>query len=204
MLFFCYVLLFIIPPIIKSTVMCLTPKTQLKEEKLIDLKLDNDDLVDNCDYVDWDHLDTLNKEIKNKLNILQLIIRGIKSKYYDLLELINKLNSLDIIILCETWLKASDAQPHIVDYEFIGIPRANRKGGGVGFLVNKGIKVQELPKLKLDNETVKSIFVEIKGNHHNMVMGSIYCPPNTPVNNFLNSYQKCAQNCINISMLSFA
>ena len=54
--------------------------------------------------------------------VLQLNIRGIKSKYYDLLELINKLDNPDVIILCETWLKANDAQPQIVDYNVIGTP----------------------------------------------------------------------------------
>ena len=95
--------------------MCLTPKNHLEEKQFPDLKLDNDDLVDNCDYVNWDSLGALNKEKTNKLNILQLNIRGIKSKNYDLLELINVLNSLEILILCETWLKANDAQPHITD-----------------------------------------------------------------------------------------
>ena len=55
--------------------MCLTLKTHLEtERKISELKLSNEDLVDNCDYVEWDQIDTLNKEIKNKLNILQLTL----------------------------------------------------------------------------------------------------------------------------------
>ena len=174
-LLFCCVFLFIIPTFIESTVkMCLTPKTHLEIGKSSDLKLDNDDLVDNCDYIHWDCIDTLNKEMKNKLNMLQLNIRGIKSKYYDLLELINKWNNPDVIILCETWLKANDAQPQIVNYNFIGMLRLNRKRGGVGFLINKRLKARCLTDLKLDDDTIESMFVEIKGNHHSMVMGSIY------------------------------
>ena len=102
-------------------IMCLTPEVQLGTNELVpDLKLDNEDLVDNCDYVDWDDISILNKEIKNKLKIVQLNIRGIKGKYYDLIDLINKLNSPDIIILCETWLKSSDAHPQIAGYYYLG------------------------------------------------------------------------------------
>ena len=108
--------------------------------------------------------------------MVQLNIRGIKGKYYDLIDLINKLNKPEIIILCETWLKANDAQPLIADYNFIGKSRQHRKGGGVGFLINKKLKSRNLPELKLDDDTVESLFVEIKGNHHNMVMGAIYHP----------------------------
>ena len=63
--------------------MCLTPKTHLERERSSsELKLDNDDLVDNCDYVDWDQINILNKEINNKLKVVQLNIRGIKGRYY--------------------------------------------------------------------------------------------------------------------------
>ena len=121
--------------------MCLTPKVQLGTNELVpDLKLDNEDLVDNCDYVDWDDISILNKEIKNKLKIVQLNIRGIKGKYYDLIDLINKLNSPDIIILCETWLKSSDAHPQIAGYYYLGKNRQSRKGGGVGFLIKNNLK----------------------------------------------------------------
>ena len=57
--------------------MCLTPKVYLKSERdVANLKLDNTDLVDNCDYIDWDQIDQLNKETTNKLKIVQLNIRG--------------------------------------------------------------------------------------------------------------------------------
>ena len=154
--------------------------------------------MDNCDYLDWDQIDNLNKEIiannRNKLTVEQLNIRGIKGKYYDIIDLINKLNSPDVIILCETWLKTNDTQPQIFGYNFIGKSRQNRKGGGVGFLINKKLKSRNLPTLQLKDEIVESLFVEIKGNHHNMLMGAIYRPPNTPVGSFLDSYSEMCSN----------
>ena len=113
--------------------MCLTPRVDLRSERdAANLKLDNTDLVDNCDYIDWDHIDKLNKETTNKLTVVQLNIRGLKGKYYDIIDLINKLNNPDVIILCETWLKSNDKQPQIPGYDYIGKSRQNRKGGGVG------------------------------------------------------------------------
>ena len=175
--------------------MCLTPRVELKSEiNTSNLKLDNADLVDNCDYIDWDQIDNLNKEITNKLTVVQLNIRGIKGKYYDIIDLINRLNSTDVIILCEIWLKTNDTQPQISGYNFIGKSRQNRKGGGVGFLINKKLKSRNLRELQLKDEIVKSLFVEIKGNHHNMVMGAIYRPPSTSVGHFLNSYSDMCSN----------
>ena len=89
------------------------------------------------DYIDWDQIDKLNKEITNKLKIVQLNIRGLKGKYYNIIDLINRLKNPDVIILCETWLKSNDTQPQIPGYDYIGKSKQNRKGGGVGFLINK-------------------------------------------------------------------
>ena len=169
--------------------MCLTPKVHLKSERdVTTLKLDNTDLVDNCDYIDWDQIDKLNKEITNKLKIVQLNIRGLKGKYYDIIDLIIRLKNPDVIILCETWLKSNDTQPQIPGYDYIGKSRQNRKGGGVGFLINKKLKSRNILELQLKDEIVESLFIEIKGNHHNMLVGAIYRPPNTPIGSFLNNY----------------
>ena len=170
------------------------PRIEVDSNHKPELILDSDDLVDNCDYVDWDHIDALTKETNNKLKILQLNIWGIKGKYHDLIDLINKLVEPDIVILCETWLKPSDAQPQISDYNYIRQHRVSRKGGGVGFLVNKKLRARSLSELKLDEDVGESLFIEIKGDHQNMVVGSLYCPPNTPVKNPVNSYQAlCAK-----------
>ena len=165
--------------------MCLTTRIDCINSPKPELRLDSD-----CDYIDWDNLDAFVQTLDTKQKIVLLHIRGLKGKYHDLIELICKLNYPDIIILCETWLKQSDSQPQINGYNFIGHHRINRKGGGVGFLVKTHFKYRELPDLTLDCESSETVFIEIKGNHHNMVIGSIYQPPNTSVNNFLTSYKE--------------
>ena len=167
--------------------MCLTPYKEGFTLSESELNLDSTDLVDNCDYIDWDMLGSLNKTLHGKLTIMHLNIRGIKCKYNDLIELIQKLNYPDIIILCETWLKPSDSQLQINGYNYSGHHRLNRKGGGVGFLIKEQLKFRELSNLSLDCESSESVFIELNGNRHNMVVGSIYWPPNTSVPNFLDS-----------------
>ena len=83
----------------------------------------------------------------------------------------------DIIILCETWLKENDSQPEINGYNYIGHHSKNRKGGGVGFLIKDQLKFRELPDLKLDCESSESIFIEIKGNRHNIMCIDHQIPP---------------------------
>ena len=168
--------------------MCLTPHTDNVLPSESDLILNSDDLVDNCDYINWDDLGPFTKPAHSKLVVLQLNIRGIKSKYNDLIELISRINFPDIIILCETWLKQNDSLPEINGYTFVGQCRINRKGGGVGLLIRDNLKFRTLPELKLDIESSESIFIEIKGNQHNIVVGSVYRPPNTPIHNFVKSY----------------
>ena len=168
--------------------MCLTPRTDNVLPSESDLILNSDDLVDNCDYINWDDLGPFTKPAHSKLVVLQLNIRGIKSKYNDLIELISRINHPDIIILCETWLKQNDSLPEINGYKFVGQCRINRKGGGVGLLIRDNLKFRTLPDLKLDIESSESIFIEIKGNQHNIVVGSVYRPPNTSIHNFVKSY----------------
>ena len=174
--------------------MCLTPRLNKigndYPNKKIDyeLYLGHKDIYDNCDYIDWDDIPNLNNESKNKLKVLQLNIRGIRNKYIDLIDLLNRLDEPEIIILCETWLKPNDPDLKILDYKFIGRHRSNRKGGGVGFLIKKTLKARAID-LTLNSDSAESLFIEVKGNQDNMLVGSIYRAPNTNVGDFIDSYQ---------------
>ena len=54
--------------------MCLTPHKDEPIHSESELKLDSTDLIDNCDYIDWENLDSLNKTQHGKLTIMQLNI----------------------------------------------------------------------------------------------------------------------------------
>ena len=98
--------------------MCVTPK--IVDNSYSSKSLEITDLIDNCDYLGWscDHelLTSKNKQFR----IVQFNIQGIRSKHYDLLDICDKLNDPEIIVLCETWLKPSDPCPNIHGYSFQG------------------------------------------------------------------------------------
>ena len=72
-----------------------------------------------------------------------------------------------------------------------GIPRERKKGGGVGFLIKHELIYRELTDLnKSSNDPIfEHYFIELKGDHHNVILGSIYRPPNTNLDRFLVEYK---------------
>ena len=180
-----------------STAMCFgtikTVKTlQAKKNILINSSRDlGFNTIDSCEYIDYNSLRNLNKS-EGDLNIVQLNIRGLKSKLDDLGTLLADLKLPDVMIISETWLKAGEEKfINIEGYNFTGVPRPNKKGGGVGFLIKKGLLYRELIELNQLNtsNTFEHYYIELKGDHQNIVLGSVYRPPNTCLETFLTEYK---------------
>ena len=72
------------------------------------------------------------------LKLLHLNIRSLLLKQRDLLKLL-VLNDIDVCVLCETWLNASNEDlVYMEPYIFEGTHRSGeKKGGGVGILIAK-------------------------------------------------------------------
>ena len=95
---------------------------------------------DNCDYLSYDSLEKLQTN-KNDLRVLHLNIRGLKGKLTELNNLLVRLNNPEIIILNEAWLKEGDIRRiNIPSYKYEGVPRLNKKGGEVGFLIRSDLQ----------------------------------------------------------------
>ena len=176
-----------------STIMCFgTVKTvkTLQAKKNITINSPRDlgfNTVDNCVYIDYNSIRNQNK-YEGDLNIVQLNVRGLKSKLDDLSTLLVDMKLPDVMIISETWLKAGEEKfINIEGYNFIGAPRPNKKGGGIGFLVKNGLLYRELTELNQLNisNTFERYYIELKGDHQNVVLGSIYRPPNTCLETFL-------------------
>ena len=76
------------------------------------------------------------------LNIVHWNIRGLSSKGDEINLFMQNLkpDTIDVVSLNETWLtKSTNNLPIITGYDLISKPRLNKKGGGVGFLVNSKI-----------------------------------------------------------------
>ena len=154
-------------------------------EKLI--SRDQFDFVDRWDYQDIDDIRT-NSLTQRNLNILQLNIRGLLTKQGQLNTIINnletKISNLHRILLCETWLtEGTKKLIKFNNYHYIGREHENRKGGGIGFLVQKKLIIRERTNLCNSDQTFEHNIIELKCRKRNVLMVSAYRPPNTPIKN---------------------
>ena len=161
-----------------------------KQTKLAHLEIDQEQQVDRCEYVG------LNNQIQcdsSDLSILQHNIRGLNSKLGDLNYMLS--HSLiqghpDIVLLCETWLTPNSPKPHVPGYIIERTDRKNKKGGGVCVLLSSRCKYTRRKDLEIYNTAgLESCFVELKNWNSNLVIGSLYRPPNTNVTNFQEKLQ---------------
>ena len=166
--------------------MCFTKLTDKKDnlnQILTEFEFGND-YNDNCDYLDLDEF----REVQispNDLSIVQLNIQGLIGKQDKLLKFLNSTNKekIDVVIVSETWLtKSSEKLINIPGYDLISEVRQNKKGGGVGILINKKLKYKT--RLDLCDSSFENCFVEIKTKTKNVLIGSLYRPPNTKQKDF--------------------
>ena len=148
---------------------------------------------DNCDYLTIDETSTLNCGEKD-LAVVQINLRGLISKQYALSNLINsccKNKKIDVVVLCETWITSEIKRLiNIPGYEYFGLERTNKKGGGVGLLISKELHHHPLNKLNQMSDHLECFFTEIITKGRNVICGSIYPPPNTNVKAFQNDIIK--------------
>ena len=147
-------------------------------------------LDDRCDYIDHDHLKEM-KACNSSLFVLQVNCRGIKSKLDEIEDLLVELKEPDIVILSETWLKEGEERyVNIKGYIYEGITRKHKKGGGVGFLIKDRLIYKRRPDLSKNcqHDSYEHTFIELKGSSYNTIIGSLYQPPNTNVEKFLDEY----------------
>ena len=153
----------------------------------LDLEINCDD---TCDYLTNDSIELIENN-GSDLNIVHLNIRGLKSKINDLTNLLVKLKNPEIIILNETWLKESDNNRIILpNYKYEGIPRNNKKGGGVGFLIRTDILYRIRNDLIPEVKTLacEQCYIEIKNNTEKVIIGTMYRPPSTNISKFINTF----------------
>ena len=158
---------------------------------------DYDTNWDNCDYVDPATLS--DKVDAQDLLVIQWNLRGVRGKLDDIEDFLN--NTLEqkvgIVIVCETWLNNnSPPLPPIKGYNFVGKPRLDRKGGGVGFIIRKDIVFRRKAELEVDSTVLENMIIEVKGKI-NILMCSGYRPPNTSTVDFINKYEKVLKNMTN-------
>ena len=149
---------------------------------------------DNCDYIDPDQLPTNKND--HDLLILQWNTRGLRGKHDTVTNFLNDVleQKADIIMVNETWLNnQSPPLPPITGYKFVGKPRLDRKGGGVGFLIRNDVIFRRKENLEIKSKTLENIVIEIKGKP-NLLLCSGYWPPNTDLVEFHATFDKIVNN----------
>ena len=183
MLLTVYMLLLLI---VSYSTMCLHPLTRGLDSLNREITSIRDllDEFDSCDYVDGQFCSSI-----SDLCIVQLNMRGICSKQSQLKHLIDncvKDGSPDIIIICETWLTPFSPEIRIPGYEFCHKDRNSKWGGGIALLLASNIRYKLLDYAKSNSGTFKHLSIEIDlRNNQKLLVCSIYRPPNTPENDFI-------------------
>ena len=98
---------------------------------------------DNCNYTELETCFNLNPSNYNLL-VLQLNIRSILAHQHELKQLLRDLekknSSIDVVLLCETFLtKKTIGMVNVVGYTHVGNYRNTKKGRGVSILIKDGI-----------------------------------------------------------------
>ena len=112
-------------------------------------------------------------------------------------QLLNKLHQTKslpkIILLSETHLTDSKLRHvNLPNYTLIYHNCLNKSGGGIAIAVHNTLRYKKRTDLNyLNNENFESTFIELRQKSFKpLLIGSIYRPPNTNSNNFLNHYKQ--------------
>ena len=156
-------------------------------------------------YYDTDKISgELHKPNMNyKLKVIHYNIHSLPDKFDQLkLFLTNSQIDPDIILLCETFLNERNQLLYeLEDYQFISTNRKTKSCGGVGMYIKSGITFKLRPDLAPHIEGIfESIFIEILNPDLRYIVGEIYRPPNTNVQNAIDNYEATI-NMINQSKL---
>ena len=121
-------------------------------------------------------------------SLFYLNIRSLERNFNNLINLLSLLDINFILIgVSETWLNEPSHLLDIDGYNFIHKHRPNRSGGGVGLYISNNLEFKLRSDLSFDDiDIAESLFVEILRPHgKNIVVGTVYRPPNQRVNDFL-------------------
>ena len=176
-----------------SCTMCYSKLLNIHNLASLNEQLSIDGLTDHCCYVEPSTI----KEIHNKdsdLGILQINIRGLMNKQTEIKQLLGSNNvtlPIDVILLCETWLKPTVSDlfslPHYKSFHSV---RRDHIGGGTSILVSDRLRSRDRSDLMVETKYLEHCVVELKTDNRNILLVSAYRPPNTNAKVFLTEYKR--------------
>ncbi|HBK70179.1 MAG TPA: hypothetical protein DDZ39_00730 [Flavobacteriaceae bacterium] len=130
----------------------------------------------------------------NEILVSLLNVRSINNKETELQEMIKELN-IDILCLTETWLTNTPVDDIIIkkmlpnDYIFIKESRTTGRGGGIGFVIRKSIKVIETNK-SLGFKTFEAAMILLQFKKLCLRLITIYRPPSRLEKEFIQEFHE--------------
>ena len=119
--------------------MCTSKLLNTKNQISLNEQLSIEGLTDHCYYVESNTIKELHSK-DSDLGLIQINIRGLLNKQTEIKQLLSSDNvtlPIDVILLCETWLKPSTTElfnlPHYKSFHKV---RNNHIGGGTSILVS--------------------------------------------------------------------
>ena len=121
------------------------------------------------------------------INIVHINTRSLTKKLTEIETLLSNCNGkLTALAITETWLKGpSNDNIKLHGFNFISKSRSVKRGGGVGIFLNDDFNFILRDDLSRMLPYLECVFVEVpQENKRNLLIGSIYRPPNTDVSAF--------------------
>ena len=126
---------------------------------------------------------------QNDLSIMHLNVRNLLPKQADLAHLI-KDPFVDVCLLNQTWLNSQNKNlVNIHGYNLVSRECVDRKGGGVGILIASYLSYKERTDLEVTSEYFEICVVELNCCSGNIIIVSLYRPPNSNDRKFLCDYK---------------
>ena len=136
-----------------------------------------------------DDSNTYKHNINDKFSLLHINSRSINKNFDSIETLLNSLNnfSFSVIGISETWLNSNSPDIfNIPNYDMIQDDRKTGRGGGVALYIH--CKFKHKIRKDIHIEGIENIFIEIENKFgKNRIIGTIYRPPNSNMNNFFES-----------------
>ena len=138
----------------------------------------------SCSYLS--ETDSISFLKNSNLSILHINVRSLNANFLSFYSYIETLCvKPTIIAITETWLKPHNETLFPLNgYNFIAVSRKDKLGGGVGLYICDNLHYNIRADLT-SSTSFECLFVEIcRPNLANMVIGCIYKPPNSDIDNF--------------------
>ena len=156
-------------------------------------QLSLDGMNEHCEYIESSQIKDIHTR-NTDLSVLQLSIRGLLNKQYQINNLLRNDNvslPIDVLLLCETWLKPSTLDlVRLKSYKSYHTIRKDRIGGGTSILVHDKLRSRYRNDLIMETTYLKHCIVELKTDRKNILLISAYRPPNTNGKVFLGEYRR--------------